>query len=231
MRITKYGHSCLFVEEGAARILIDPGSYVFMDSPVRPEDLPECNVLLLTHPHQDHTDLETIKVILQKSRVHSENSATAPISELLILTNIEVQKMLEQNDITGSEVLDRGEERTVHGLTIRGIACDHGRIADHIPHCENVGFLIGGRLFHPGDCVAPSEEIHTEILAVPVAAPWMKISEGIEFAKKIKPKFAIPIHDAILRWPERPWYNIFETGLEGTGIEFLPMKIGKAREF
>ena len=25
MRLTKYGHSCLLVEEGPARILLDPG--------------------------------------------------------------------------------------------------------------------------------------------------------------------------------------------------------------
>ena len=229
MKITKYGHSCLYIEEGSARILIDPGNYVFKDSLVKPEDLPECNVLLLTHEHPDHTYPEALKIILKNK--HSENGAIAPISELVILTNTAVRKVLEQNGITGSAVLGRGEERIVHGVTIRGIACDHGHIADHIPHCENVGFFIGERLLHPGDCVAPSEEVHAEILAVPVVAPWMAVREGLEFVKKLKPKFAIPIHDAILRWPEMPWYMIFQTGLKDTGIEFVPLKIGEAREF
>ncbi len=201
MRITKYGHSCLFVEEGAARILIDPG----------------CNVLLLTHEHPDHTDPEAPKVILQKS---------APV----ILTNMGVQKVLRENGIVG-EVLARGEEREVQGTKIRAVACDHGHIADHFPAVENVGFLIGGRLFHPGDCVAPSEAVRAEILAAPVVAPWMAVREGLEFVKKVKPKYAIPIHDAMVKWPEMPWYKIFETGLEGSGIEFIKMTLGKAKEF
>lgn len=224
MRITKFGHSCLFIEaaatagqEGEARILIDPGSYVFLDAPIKPEDLPQCNVLLLTHEHPDHTYPEALKVILQKSK---------PI----ILTNTGVQKVLREHGIE-SEVLARGEERTLHGVTIRAVACDHGHLADHIPLPEQSGFLIANKLFHPGDCVSPSEDVHAEILAVPVAAPWMKISEGLEFVKKIKPKVAIPIHDAILRWPERPWYTVFATGLEGSGIEFVPLKLGEAREF
>lgn len=233
MRITKYGHSCLYVEVGSVRILIDPGNYVFLDAPIKPEDLPPCNVLLLTHEHPDHTYPEALKVILQKSKP-------------LILTNAEVQNMLRNHGIE-SEILKPGDERIVvgeglsfarqkdspsgGGVTIRAVACDHGHIADHIPRVENVGFLIAGRLFHPGDCVAPPAQVRCEILAVPVAAPWMKISEGLEFVKKVKPKVAIPIHDAILRWPETPWHKIFETGLEGSGIEFVEMEIGRAKEF
>lgn len=222
MRITKYGHSCLFIEEGQARILIDPGNYVFKDVPLKPEDLPECNVLLLTHPHPDHVDPEAIKRLQGTS---SKEQGTK-----LILTNAGVQKVLREHKIE-SEVLARGEERTVHGVTIRAIACDHGHIADHIPLPEHIGFLIAGKLFHPGDCVAPSEEVQCDILAVPVVAPWMAVREGLEFVKKLKPRFAIPIHDAIVKWPETPWYKIFETGLKDTGIEFVPLKIGEAREF
>lgn len=222
MRITKFGHSCLFIEEGEARILIDPGSYVFKDAPIKPEDLPECNVLLLTHEHPDHTDPEAIK------KLHGSHSMEHGAT--LILTNAGVQKVLAASGIK-SEVLARGETRTVHGVTIRAVVCDHGHIADHFPRVENIGFLIGGRLFHPGDCVAPSEEVCAEILAVPVVAPWMASRDGLEFVKKVKPRFAIPIHDAIVKWPETPWYKIFETGLKDTGTEFIPLKIGEAREF
>lgn len=217
MRITKYGHSCLFVEEGEARILIDPGSYVFLDALPKPEDLPQCNVLLLTHEHPDHTYPEALKVILQKSRP-------------TILTNIGVQKVVREHSIE-SDVLYRGEERVVRGVAIRAVACDHGLIAEHIPRPEHVGFLIAGKLFHPGDCVHPLEEVRAEILAVPVTAPWMAVREGLEFVKKLKPRVAIPIHDGFLKWPERPWYTIFETGLQNTDTEFVPLKIGEGRKF
>lgn len=222
MHITKYGHSCLYIEEGGARILIDPGSYCFQDMPLTPQDLPACDVVLLTHEHPDHTYPEALKIIIAKSKP-------------LIVTNAGVQKFLQTHGIE-SEVLGRGAERKIKGtdvggVAMRGIACDHGLIANFIPSVENVGFLIAGKLFHPGDCVAPLEEVRAEILAAPIAAPWMATREGVDFVKRVKPKVALPIHDAILKYPEAPWYKIFEVGTKDTGIAFTRMPIGEAKEF
>lgn len=229
MRITKFGHSCLFVEEGDAKILIDPGLYCFKDAPLKPEDLPACNILLLTHEHPDHSFPEAIKVILDRFRtsmLRSMEVGGGPV----VLTNAGAQKVLREQGIA-SEVLGRGEERTVHGVKIRGVACDHGTISEHFPRVENIGFLIAGRLYDPGDCVHPLEPVSCEILALPVVAPWMAVKEAVEFVKSVKPKVAIPIHDAMVKWPEMPWYKIFDTELKDTGIEFAPLKIGEAREF
>ena len=33
---------------------------------------------------------------------------------------------------------------------------------------------------------------------LPVAAPWLKVSETVEFAHSILPRLSLPIHDAIL---------------------------------
>ncbi|MEK7494900.1 MAG: hypothetical protein AAB615_03460, partial [Patescibacteria group bacterium] len=33
----------------------------------------------------------------------------------------------------------------------------------------------------------------------PVAGPWMKLSEAIEYAKALKPEAVFPIHDGMLR--------------------------------
>lgn len=97
MRITKFGHSCLFIEKGSTRILIDPGSYVFKDTTLRPDDLPKCNILLLTHEHSDHIFPEALQIILKKS---------TPV----ILTNAGVQKLLNEQGIKG-EVLKSSEKR------------------------------------------------------------------------------------------------------------------------
>jgi hypothetical protein len=35
-------------------------------------------------------------------------------------------------------------------------------------------------------------------LLLPVSAPWCKIAEVIDFARTVKPRLAVPIHDAIL---------------------------------
>ncbi len=221
MRITKLGHSCLYIEEAGTRILIDPGSFCFMDTGFKVEDLPECDVLLLTHEHQDHTHLPAVEAVVAKSK---------PV----IITNAGVQKILGEHNIE-SEVLARGEEKkvgniSIGGIGVRGIACDHAVIAPHITPVENIGFMVAGRLFHPGDCIAPSEPVSCEILAAPVAAPWMKVSEGLGFIKQVKPQIVIPIHDGFVKTPEM-FSRMIGGGLEGSGIEFAPLIIGEAKEF
>ena len=65
----------------------------------------------------------------------------------------------------------------------------------------NLGYLIDGRILHPGD-EFPDIAMHSlndiEILFLPVAAPWLKVSETVEFAHSILPRLSLPIHDAIL---------------------------------
>lgn len=192
-----------------------------MDTGLKVEDLPACDALLLTHEHQDHAYFPAIKTVIAKSKP-------------TIITNAAVQKILREHSID-SETLSRGEEKkigniSIGGVLVRGVACDHAPIAPHILPVENIGFMIAGRLFHPGDCIAPSEPISCEILAAPVAAPWLKVSEGLEFIKQVKPKIVIPIHDGFVKTPDM-FSRMIGGGLEGSGIEFVPMKMGESREF
>lgn len=215
MQITKYGHSCLFIKEGNARILIDPGVFCFQDTDLKPEDLPECNILLITHKHADHCDIDALKVILQKSQ---------PI----ILTTADAQSVLKEHNIE-SELINPAEERVEHGVAVRGVGGAHESIAEHVPLPENIGFLIAGRLFHPGDCLNPTEAVAPEILATPTVAPWMKVSEGIDFVRRLKPKFAFPIHDAILKNPELASKH-FENAFKNSNIKFITLKIKETKE-
>jgi L-ascorbate metabolism protein UlaG (beta-lactamase superfamily) len=61
----------------------------------------------------------------------------------------------------------------------------------------NVGYLINGLVFHPGDSFTLPER-PVDVLLLPVTAPWSKIAEVIDFARAVKPRLAVPIHDAIL---------------------------------
>ena len=62
MRLTKYGHSCLLVEEGPARLLLDPGTLSGGF-----EELEGLTAVLVTHQHADHLDLQRLRTLLDRN--------------------------------------------------------------------------------------------------------------------------------------------------------------------
>jgi hypothetical protein len=50
---------------------------------------------------------------------------------------------------------------------------------------------------HPGDALfTPGEPV--DVLATPAAAPWMTISEAIDYLRAVAPARAVPIHQGII---------------------------------
>jgi L-ascorbate metabolism protein UlaG (beta-lactamase superfamily) len=61
----------------------------------------------------------------------------------------------------------------------------------------NVGYLVGGRLFHPGDAFTePGQPV--EVLAVPAGAPWLKLAEAVDYLRRVGPRVAVPVHEKLL---------------------------------
>ena len=57
--------------------------------------------------------------------------------------------------------------------------------------------LVNKLLYYPGDSFALPEG-PVAVLAVPAAAPWMKVAEAMDFITQIKPRRVFPTHNAIL---------------------------------
>jgi L-ascorbate metabolism protein UlaG (beta-lactamase superfamily) len=73
----------------------------------------------------------------------------------------------------------------------------HAVVHPDIPRITNVGFLVDATAFHPGDALTlPGRRVDT--LLLPVYAPWSKIAEVIDYVRALKPRLALPIHDALL---------------------------------
>ena len=95
-----------------------------------------------------------------------------------------------------------GDDFTVDGLTVRGVGGRHAVIHPEIPVIDNISYLIGddqhrAKLMHPGDALfVPDEPV--EVLATPAAAPWMKISEAVDYLRAVAPRHAVPIHQGII---------------------------------
>jgi hypothetical protein len=52
-------------------------------------------------------------------------------------------------------VVHDGQELDLGGVGVRVAGRDHAVIHPDIPVVPNVGYLVGGRLFHPGDAFTP----------------------------------------------------------------------------
>jgi L-ascorbate metabolism protein UlaG (beta-lactamase superfamily) len=179
MRLTKFGHSCLLVEEQETRMLFDPGT--LSDGF---EELQGLTAILYTHQHADHLDPERVRALLDRNPgvwvVSDEGSANA-----LRHGGAEV------------EVVHDGAELDIGGVEVRVYGRDHAVIHPDIPVIPNVGYLVAGRLFHPGDAFTVPDR-GVEVLAVPAGAPWLKLSEAIDYLRELRPSVAVPVHEKLL---------------------------------
>ncbi len=184
MKLTKIFHSCILLEEKGLKILIDPGSWVFQEKWAKAEDFVDVDLVLITHEHQDHYYPEALKIILQNGARCFTNKSLVP-------------KMKEAG--FSAEALLPGQMISIKGISILGTNSPHG--INPLPVPENLGFVINGKVFHPGDSLEPDMVKSVDVLLAPITAPWMKLIEGVDFTKRLKPKIAIPIHDGFMKYP------------------------------
>jgi L-ascorbate metabolism protein UlaG (beta-lactamase superfamily) len=210
VQITRIGHSCLLVETGGARLLIDPGGYT-------PgwEELSGLDAVFVTHEHPDHLDRDRLPALLggnPRARLITEPGVAGQLSGAV------------QRDV---EALEPGAVRTVAGVTVTGVGGRHALIHEDIPRIGNVGFLFAAdgepTLFHPGDMIDTAPE-GVDVLAVPLNAPWCAAKETAAFLRAVAAPAALPIHDALLSPTGRALYLRVLGGLlrEATGFADAP---------
>jgi len=198
------------IKVGAVTILTDPGSYTVEEH----SKLEGIDFILFTHEHGDHYHLESLKVILEKN------------PQAKIYANNSVSDLLEQAGIAYTKI-EHQQNFSLAGVEVVGIGEKHAEMHSSIPLSANLGFLIDNKLWYPGDAFTDPEQ-PVEILALPVSGPWMKIGEAVDYALKLKPKKAFPVHDGT-RFGSA--HTIPQRVLTPEGIEFVPIVEGDEREF
>ena len=193
------------------RILTDPGIYATVQNNT-------CNIdmVLVTHEHQDHLHVDSVKEIL-KNNPHAK-----------VVTNKSVGVLLEKAGIAFSVVED-GESFVEKEVLIEGFGTHHALLHSSIPPIQNTGYFIANRFFYPGDAFTNPGK-HVEVLALPVAGPWLKLPEAIDYAVELNPKVCFPVHDGILKQVGST--NLIPLKvLEPRGIRFSVLEIGKEYDF
>jgi len=169
----------LVIEENGVRIMTDPGAWTTAQNEVKNID-----IILITHEHPDHLHVESVKKVL-------ENNPSATL-----ITNSAVGKILASENIQ-HEILENGGNNTVKNIGLEAHGEKHATIYEDFGQVQNTGYLVAGRLFYPGDAFFNPEK-SVEILALPVAGPWLKISEAVDYAIELKPRIAFPVHDEMI---------------------------------
>lgn len=180
MKLTKYEHSCVVLEKDGKSLVIDPGE--LSSSFVVPEN---CVGVIVTHEHFDHLDQSKLQTIIDAD------------SSVQILANQAVVALLNEKEKERAVVVEAGKIIKVGEFTLEFVGGMHEQVRPELSACENTGVIIDGVFYHPGDAhFVPDEQI--KWLAVPLNAPWSRVSETCDFVKLIRPSHAVAIHDGLL---------------------------------
>lgn len=177
MELTKYEHACFTLAKDNQVLVVDPGGWT--TDFTAPDHV---IAVVITHEHADHFDTELIAAILDKN------------PEAIIVAPESVTKHIEAFP---TRTVSAGDTAAFGAFALRFIGGTHATIHPSMPSITNLGVIINELIYHPGDSFAlPDQAVDT--LALPVSAPWLKISETIDFLTTVKPRFTFPAHDAIL---------------------------------
>ena len=123
------------------------------------------------------------------------------------------------------EVVHEGDTVTVGEFTLRFFGSTHAVIHSSIPVIDNVGVLVNDRLYYAGDAFTVPAGVAVDTLAVPAGAPWLKISEVIDYVLAVKPRRTFPTHEMLLSRAGKDLSNLrIAAATEQAGGEFFALE-------
>ena len=182
LEITFLGHGTLMFTYGGRVIHIDPFSRVADYS-----KLPQADMILLTHEHRDHLDLEALKFLRTDKTV-------------LVLN----EKCAQQ--VKGGIIMHNGDVKTIEGLKIEAVPAynivhmSSEGVPFH-PKGNGNGYVItfgDKRIYVAGDTENIPEMkklTHIDCAFLPMNLPYTMTPEMVaDAAKAFKPKVLYPYH-------------------------------------
>lgn len=207
MDLTKYTHATVVLTKDAATLVIDPGAYTADSADL----VAGTTAVLVTHDHPDHLDVDVLTAALDAQvelRVWAPASVTAALGD-------------HDGRVT---TVAPGDSFDAAGFAVQVVGGDHAVIHPDVPLMHNVGFVVDGAVYHPGDAYfVPETPVDT--LLVPTSGPWAKLSELVDFVRAVHPARAVQIHDLMLSDAGKGSFARFTEQL--TGLELVTLADGE----
>ena len=178
MRVTKFGHACVRLEHEGTTIVVDPGVFTSVEA------LDGADAVLITHEHPDHYHPDHLRAV-----------------DVPVWTIADVAARIAEDD---PDVAERVRtvapgERFDAGLPVTAVGELHAVIHPEMQRFHNSGYVVElgeRRLYPPGDALT-GPGVDVDVLCVPVSAPWLKVSEAIDFARDVGAPVNLAIHDRV----------------------------------
>jgi L-ascorbate metabolism protein UlaG (beta-lactamase superfamily) len=194
--LTKYTHATIVFTKGENSLVVDPGSY----TPNSAELVASAEAVLVTHDHADHFDAEVLTAALgarPELTVYAPASVTSALSEALSSAQPSAGDAAGAESVGTIVTVSAGDTFTAAGFDVAVFGDDHAVIHRDIPLVQNVGYLIDGAVFHPGDAYL-EPGVPVETLLMPVSGPWINTEKAVDYVRAVAPTSTIQIHDLML---------------------------------
>lgn len=180
MQLIKHAHACVSLVKDGGRIAVDPGMF----TPDAKEVVAAADAVLITHEHFDHFDEELIAQALE-ARPGLRVYGPAGVVE---------RWAARRGQVTAVE---DGDRLDVAGFDIAVSGDLHTTIHRDIPRVANAGYLVDGRVYHPGDAYhVPPAPVGT--LLLPTSGPWTQLGQAADYVREIAPNRLVQIHEIML---------------------------------
>ncbi len=181
MLLRKIKHSGFTLETDGLRIIIDPFQLE--------EDLP-AGIVLVTHPHFDHLDLESLQHVVTP--------------ETIIIATADAHSKLSKLNPREIRLVKPGESITIGDVTIRAHPAYNLDKPYHPRENDWVGYHItlnGRSVYHAGDtdAIPELEGLEADVILLPVSGTYvMTAEEAAKLAGRMKGKLFIPMHYGVI---------------------------------
>lgn len=211
MRLTKYGHACVFIEKVGKKLVIDPGEWTEL-----PDDLSNIVAVVYTHMHGDHTFAPHLQKIVAANpdvQVFAEATSLAQVAEV---------------NCTKTEI-SKDTDMQVGNFNVSLYYLDHAVVWQQSP-CKNLAVLVDDFYYYPGDTFHVIDK-QAYIAGVPVSAPWLKLTEAIQFVRDVKAQKIMPTHNGLLNDVGHELaHNVLKNFTSDAGKEIVPTINGQSLE-